>query len=195
LGWFAYDYHGHATLSHGGSLPGFRAQTVLVPKAKLGVVVLGNRNPSFMTEAVAKALVDRFLKLPAKDWNEYSLGLEKKQRAEKGKKEAALAAKRIRDTKPSRDLSAFAGTYHHPGYGKAVISAAGNRLSIQWSSFDLRLEHWHHDTFRNVAPGEYVLEGEFLVFNFEADGRIRGFRWLGQDFARKAKSENPPPKK
>lgn len=187
LGWFAYDYRGHAMLSHGGSLPGLRAQTVIVPKSKLGVVVLGNRNPSYMTEAVAKTIMDRFLNLPNKDWNGYYLGLEKKLRAEKAKKEASIASKRVRNTKPSRELSSFAGVYQHPGYGKAVIAADDDGLLIRWSSFNVRLEHWHHDTFRNVAPGEYVLEGEFLVFNFEADGSIRGFRWLGQDFARAKK--------
>jgi len=40
VGWFVYDPRGHPLLSHGGSLPGYRAQTMLVPSAKLGVVVL-----------------------------------------------------------------------------------------------------------------------------------------------------------
>ena len=87
---------------------------MLVPSAKLGVVVLGNRNPSFMTEAVAKSVVDRFLDLPEKDWNAYYVKLEKKQRAEKDKKEASIKAKRIADTKPSRELKAYAGAYQNP---------------------------------------------------------------------------------
>jgi CubicO group peptidase (beta-lactamase class C family) len=186
LGWFVYDHQGHPILSHGGSLPGYRAQTMLVPSAKLGVVVLGNRNPSFMTEAVAKSIVDRFLELPEKDWNAYYVKLEKKQRAEKDKKEASIKAKRIADTKPSREVKAYAGAYQNPAYGKAVLGAEKDGLSIAWSSFNLPLEHWHHDTFRTVAPGEDVLEGEFLVFTFEADGSIRGFRWLGQEFLRRA---------
>jgi hypothetical protein len=139
-----------------------------------------------MTEAVAKSVVDRFLDLPEKDWNAYYVKLEKKQRAEKDKKEASIKAKRIADTKPSRERKAYAGAYQNPAYGKAVIGAEKDGLSIAWSSFNLPLEHWHHDTFRNVAPGEDVLEGEFLVFTFEADGSIRGFRWLGQEFLRRA---------
>ena len=95
-----------------------------------------------------------------------------------------IKAKRIANTKPSRELTAFVAMYTHPAYGEAKVAASEAGLSIQWSSFHVPLEHWHHDTFRNVAPNEYVLEGEFLVFNFEADGAIRGFRWLGQDFIR-----------
>ena len=55
---------------------------------------------------------------------------------------------------------------------------------MQWSNFQVPLQHWHYDTFRLIAPGEYVLEGEFLVFTFEADGKIRGVRLLGQEFSK-----------
>jgi CubicO group peptidase (beta-lactamase class C family) len=184
LGWFVQDYQGELVLSHGGSLPGFRTATVLVPKYKLGMVVLTNRNPTALPEAVTKSIVDRYLGLPEKEWNACFLKLNKKQRADKDKKEAGIKAKRVADTKPSHELKKYAGTYAHPAYGKAVISAGKDGLSIQWSNFKLPLEHWHYDTFRNVAPGEYVLEGEFLVFNFEADGSVRGMRWLGQEFQR-----------
>lgn len=184
LGWFVQDYHGQRVLSHGGSLPGFRTQTTLVPKAKLGVVVLTNRNPSVLPQALTKAIIDPFLGLPEKDWNAYFLKLEKKQRTDKDKKEAGIKAKRKAGTKPSRELKHYAGTYEHPAYGKATISVERDALSIQWSSFRLPLEHWHYDTFRDVAPGEYVLEGEFLVFTLDADGEVRSARWLGQEFVK-----------
>ena len=185
LGWFVRDYQGHLVLSHGGSLPGFRAQTMLVPKAKLGLVVLSNRNPSYLTEAVGMTIVDRYLGLPVKDWNAHYVKLDKKQRADRIKKESGVKAKRIADTKPSQVLKSYAGTYEHPAYGKAIISTNKDGLSIAWSSFKVPLEHWHHDTFRNIAPGEYVLEGEFLVFNFDTDAGVRSIRWLGQEFMKK----------
>jgi CubicO group peptidase (beta-lactamase class C family) len=190
MGWFVRDYHGQLVLSHGGSLPGFRTQTILVPKAKLGLVVVTNRNPTYLAEAVGMAVVDRFLALPEKDWNAYYVKLDKKQQADRNKKEAGIRAKRIADTNPSRELKAFAGVYEHPAYGKAILRSDKDALSIEWSTFKVPLLHWHHDTFRTVAPGEYVLEGEFLVFSFEADGSVRGMRWLGQDFAKqKAKAK------
>jgi CubicO group peptidase (beta-lactamase class C family) len=184
LGWAAFDYKGNEILSHGGSLTGYRSQTVLVPKAKLGVVALTNRNPSLLTEAVTRAIVDRYLNMPDKDWNGHFLKVEKKVRADKDKKEADTKAKRIAGTKPSREVQTFVGAYDHPAYGKATITTGKDGLSIQWSSFTIPLEHWHHDTFRNIAPQQYVLEGEFLTFNFEHDGAVRGMRWLGQDFVR-----------
>ncbi len=184
LGWIIQDHRGQPMISHGGSLPGFRTLTVLMPKAKLGVVVLTNRNPSFLPEAVTKTVIDRYLGLPEKDWNAHFVKLDKKQLADKDKKEAGIKAKRSADTKPSHDLKAYTGKYEHPAYGKAVISTDKDGLAIQWSTFNLKLEHWNYDTFRNIAPGEYVLEGEFLVFDFETDGKVRSVRWLGQEFLR-----------
>ena len=120
LGWFVFDYQGHPILAHGGSLPGFRTQTVLVPRAKLGIVVMTNRNPSALPEALTKTIMDRYLNLPEKDWNAYFLKQDKKALAEKGKKESAVKAKRVAGTKPSHDLKTYAGTYENPAYGKAV---------------------------------------------------------------------------
>src|ERR1019366_2011156 len=142
LCWYIHDYQGHLVLSHGGSLPGFRALTVLVPKRKLGLVVMTNRNPSYLPEALTKSVVDRYLNLPDKDWNAYFVKLDKKHLADKDKKEAGIKAKRVADTKPSHDLKMYAGSYEHPAYGKAIVSAGKDGLSIQWSTFNLPLKHW-----------------------------------------------------
>jgi CubicO group peptidase (beta-lactamase class C family) len=189
LGWFVLDYQGHPIFTHGGSLPGFRTQTVLVPKAKLGMVVLTNRNPSHLPEALTKAIVDRCLNLPEKDWNAYFLREEKKQFAEKNKKESFITANKVAGTKPSHDLKAYAGSYDHPAYGKATITEGKDGLSMRWGNFNVPLNHWHYDTFRIHAPGEYVMEGEFLVFNFNPDGSVMSIRWLGQEFMKPRKGK------
>src|SRR5262249_13435876 len=40
LGWRVYDYRGHHLIEHAGAVDGFRARIVLVPKKRLGVVIL-----------------------------------------------------------------------------------------------------------------------------------------------------------
>src|SRR5262245_27263919 len=83
LGWFIHDYRGQFACSHGGTLDGFRAQTVLIPDKKLGVVVFGNLTPSTFPEALSKSLVDKMLGLPAEDWNAYYTAEDKKQAADR----------------------------------------------------------------------------------------------------------------
>src|SRR5262249_51611495 len=51
MGWVIQDFRGQLLLSHGGSIDGFRAQVALVPKAKLGMVILSNLGRTSMPEA------------------------------------------------------------------------------------------------------------------------------------------------
>ena len=41
------------------------------------------------------------------------------------------------------------------------------------------------------SAGGYLLEREFLVSATEADGGIRSFRWLGQEFVMKNATKKP----
>ena len=42
LGWHISDYRGRRVLEHGGATDGFRARLFLVPKEKVGLVLLTN---------------------------------------------------------------------------------------------------------------------------------------------------------
>jgi len=44
LGWGMRDYHGYLLLTHGGGMDGMFSTSGFVPEAKLGVVVLTNRD-------------------------------------------------------------------------------------------------------------------------------------------------------
>lgn len=60
LGWaVSYDQYGMTEVKHSGAFStGSRSQILLIPQAKLGVVVLCNAFPSGLPEALSQALVD-----------------------------------------------------------------------------------------------------------------------------------------
>src|SRR5262249_20848375 len=93
LGWFVHDYRGRLAVSHGGTIDGFRTQTLLAPKDRCGVIVMGNLTPSQFPEALTKALLDRLLGLPPEDWTAFYREQEQKQHddqaATQKKREAA----------------------------------------------------------------------------------------------------------
>jgi CubicO group peptidase (beta-lactamase class C family) len=182
LGWIISDYRGHGTVSHGGSADGFRAHAVLVPRARLGIVILTNLGLTPLPDAVKHQLLDLLLGLPARDWNAiYRAQLERAESAAKAGEEKLQAARRT-GTRPAHDLQDYAGAYEHPAYGTATIATADGRLVLHWSSFQLPLEHWHFDTFRT---GEADRVGkEFVVFHTGPDGRVHKLRFLDQDFQR-----------
>lgn len=182
LGWFINDYRGHKLVMHGGTIDGFRASIVLVPKAKLGVAVLANLNGTQMPEAACYNVVDLLLGLPKKDWNAGIAESAKQLEAETNKALMARLAAKKKDTKPSRELAAYVGSYEDAGYGKAEISLEGDALALSWSNFKTRLQHFHFDTF---SPTEPRLLAEQVQFQLGADGEVSGLNFQGVNFKKK----------
>jgi hypothetical protein len=183
LGWRLLDYRGAYLIEHGGAVDGFRAHLTLVPKARMAVVVLCNLGSTEFPAALSRSLLDRMMELKPKDWNAiYSA--ESKRAASSTR----LKPKRHPGTKPSRDLESYTGTYDHPGYGQATVTRKNGSLSLQWSSFDLRLEHFHYETFltqTNDARERSRIGGEPVVFMLNPDGNVARLRFLGQEFRKK----------
>ena len=109
LGWFVHDYRGHFACSHGGTLDGFRAQTVLVPEQKLGVVVFGNLTPSTFPEALTKTLVDNSSTCRPRTGTPSTRRRTARPKPTVLKLSRSATSERKKDTKPSRDLAAYAG--------------------------------------------------------------------------------------
>jgi CubicO group peptidase (beta-lactamase class C family) len=180
LGWRILDYRGRRILEHGGSNDGFRAHIVLVPKEKLGLVVLGNLEETGMVHALGNRLLDELLRLEAKDWHAFFL--EKRARAVQARaaKKKALLGTRKKGTKPSRELSAYGGTYRDRGYGEATVKVEGKELVLAWSSFRVSLEHFHFDTFL----GKLHRQDELVRFELNGDGEVATMYLLGRKFHR-----------
>jgi CubicO group peptidase (beta-lactamase class C family) len=180
LGWTIQDYRGQLLVSHGGSIDGFRAQVALMPKQKFGIAILSNLGRTSLPEAMRNNIVDVLLGLPKKDWNAHYLAQMDKAEATEKAREQKFEAGRKKDTKPSRELSAYTGTYTDPAYGDLKLSLDGDGLLLDWSSFKLRLEHWHYDTF--VTKGDPLVNHKPLVFTLAAEGDVEKVNFLEQEF-------------
>src|SRR5438105_2134525 len=122
MAWRIQDYRGELLISHGGALNGFRTQVDLLPKLHSGFVVMSNLGRGLAVIAMRNALADLLIGKPDRDWNAYYLALEPKARADEETKKREREAKRHRDTKPSHELSAYAGTYSNAAYGPVDVS-------------------------------------------------------------------------
>jgi CubicO group peptidase (beta-lactamase class C family) len=187
LGWQVHDYRGHALWSHTGSTDGFRSCIVLVPRARLGIVLLmnsdGGTGRASMHLAVTHRLLDRLLGLASRDWDDYYAGLVKKERDEQRAREQARLAKRRQGTTPSHPLDAYTGTYQEPAYGKASLTLDKGVLVLRWSGFVGRLEHFHFDTF--TVKTDRPVGGEQVVFDQGEDGSVAAMHFLGVTFQKK----------
>jgi CubicO group peptidase (beta-lactamase class C family) len=176
LGWDLFDYHGKMVVNHGGGYDGFISQTFMVPEENLGVVVLTNNN-NFFPYAMMYHILDLYLAPDvAKDWGAYMLGLKKAQAIGDKEKEAAMVASRVKDTKHSLPLSAYAGTYLDPKYGKVILTYDKKKgLSFQFSPtalFHGTLSHWNYDSFRLTWGEQHMLPKGMMTFWIDAQGKI-----------------------
>lgn len=190
LGWFIHDYRGHFAASHGGTLDGFRAQIMLLPDDKLGVVVFGNLTPSSFPEALSKLLIDKFLDLPPEDWTDFYKGQDRQTEETRVSNEKKREKDRKKDTKPSLDLADYAGTYEEPAYGTAEVAAETDGLKLRWGRLTFKLAHYHFDTFAGtvVGPADQAVHYERQTFDVQfrlrTNGDVEGLKFLDQEFKR-----------
>jgi CubicO group peptidase (beta-lactamase class C family) len=191
LGWMISDYRGHRVVFHGGANDGFRARIVLVPKHKLGFVLLANTDQTPFLEATANVLLDELLGLKAKDWHGFYKKLAAKGRAEAAAKKKRLLASRKANTRPTRELAAYAGPFTDKAYGDLTIEHKDKALRLKWSSFDVKLDHFHYDTFlaRPDRREAARFEGQLLTFTVDRDGNVGAVKMMGQTFRREKKKE------
>ena len=182
LGWRVQDYRGERLVSHGGALNFHRAQVALLPEHRSGVVVLTNINRGYAIIGLRNALLDLLIGGETKDWNAYFLARDRKLDDEAAKSKRENDAKRHRDTRPSRELSAYAGVYSSPGYGDVTITVDGDRLVLSWQRLKAPLAHYHYDTFSLVIPDEDL--DERVTFSLDADGSVEELSLFGESFER-----------
>jgi CubicO group peptidase (beta-lactamase class C family) len=183
MAWRVQDYRGELLISHGGALNGFRTQVDLLPKQHAGFVVMANLGRGLAVIAMRNALADMLLGKPARDWNGYYLALDAKERASAETKKRERDAKRHLDTKPSRELAAYAGTYTNAAYGPSVVTLEGDHLALQYGRLKLPLTHYHFDTFSAVDEEEDI--DEQIVFSLDADGDVKKLTLFGEEFEKK----------
>jgi len=188
LGWHIAKYRGHAIQEHGGAVDGFRARIILVPRKKLGLVVLTNLEDMGIVNAAGNNLLDHLLDLEPKDWSCFFTDEHNKAKAAETER-LRKKLKRVPGTKP-KDLAWYVGTYSEPAYGTLTITKKDGSLWLQWSRFHLRLTHLHYDTF--ITPAKdlrlpVALRSESAVFEMNEDGVIDTLRFLGRILTRDKK--------
>ncbi|KLU62389.1 D-alanyl-D-alanine carboxypeptidase precursor [Peptococcaceae bacterium CEB3] len=177
LGWFTEVYRGYQVVYHGGNIDGFTAMVALVPKEKIGVVILSNQEHSVFPTAGAYTILDTFLGLPKIDWNTILKGkiggLITSMREGTGQG----GADRVPDTKTSHELSAYVGEFEHPAYGIISITSEGDHLYIGYYhalTKPLVLEHYHYDVFSFMFSEATFGESDFPQYfkvHFHSDLR------------------------
>ena len=174
LGWFLMDYRGRHVVNHGGAIDGFRANFTMLPKERIGIIVMSNLGDDNMPEALRYSILDELLGVAdSKDWNAYV-----KSVAGPGPEAAQVEREKNRKpgTKPTLELGTYAGLFQDPAYGVARVSYEAGKLYLDWNGAHNPLEHYHYDTF--------LADQAFVAFQLDAKGVPGSLEYLGQTFRR-----------
>ena len=175
LGLAVTSFRGHRLVIHGGGIDGFISQMSWLPRERIGIVVLTNYSgtgdtpvPTFITYQ----LYDMLLGLPPIDWKGRYARIAAAEEADAASVKQARAAARKTGTMPSHPLLDFAGTYEHPGYGRAVLEATGDGLQLSIDRVRARLRPYHYDVFELVEANVLMPVGPFVRFLTNDKGEV-----------------------
>lgn len=170
MGWMIHPYRGHTVIQHGGNIDGFTAQVGLLPEKNLGVVILSNQNGDLLPGMAMFSLFDKMLDLEPVDWSQRIDSVLKM--IQDGPPKAKDSEIRVPNTHPSHALSAYAGSFAHPGYDNLELRNEGGQLRLHLGNLSENLEHWQYDTFRLKDGNSGVLDGMLIQFENNLMGDV-----------------------
>ena len=185
LGWNTEIYRGEPHLHHDGGSWGVTTVTGLLPRLNIGVAVFANQDNARVAHGLMRTLLDRFMGATSRDWIQEEQANHQRWEARQmaaGPKERP----RVLDTRPSRELTEYAGTYFHPGYGPVTIHLRQNQLIADRTGETAPLSHWHYDVFAASSPDPMNLwapEGHRALLSFMSDptGKISALQISSAD--------------
>lgn len=148
LGWFMKDYYGKMLIYHSGAVDGMVSITAMLPEEHFAVVILTNHDAHNFISGLMYQCLDAQLKLPYKEWNQYFLEADKKDKEEN--RATDLDLQKDINTQPSLPLSSYAGYYFHPHYGQIAIRLQNGELIVSPSAHPNakgKLTQWNGDKF------------------------------------------------
>jgi hypothetical protein len=187
LGWFQEDYRGKMVNFHTGSLDGAVAICGLINDEHFGVYIFANRDHTEMRHALMYKAMDLWVWGDDKnDWSRDMFAMYNGMAQVSRKEMKDFEAKRVADTKPSLPLKDYTGAYASDIYGSADIALTGDSLLTLTfpNSVVVRLSHWHYNTFLGKFANEWNGK-DWLTFNFNAEGKVTGFNFLGLEYGKK----------
>lgn len=172
LGWTIQPYRGHLCIQHSGKINGFSSYATFLPFHKIGIILLCNLESSFLPVTTAHHIYDMLLKLPAIDWEaryaaDFQRGLEGLKCH--NQKILSLRSPGI----PPLELSLYAGTYSHPGYGEACVRLSGGGLCLEHNGFIWKLNHSNFNTFDFDISPSCIEEYQTARFVQGEDGTVK----------------------
>ena len=165
-------YKGNVITKHGGALPGFHSQVMILPYDDIGIITfsIGDQGASLGNTIIGYNLVDRLLGLDQTDWNGRLLSDYSKRKKSNKKARAKVRLDQIKGTSPTHALKDYSGTFTNKVYGDFKIDYNNDSLYFNFRNRTLPLKHYHYNRFETPNDEDF---GKWSInFNISAQGEI-----------------------
>jgi CubicO group peptidase (beta-lactamase class C family) len=167
-GWQMGFHRGERIISHGGSITGFRAHAIMLPNHRAGIVAMINAETP-LAGLLAETMAEFVAGMKPRDYLAEMRGTAPGTRA---------APQQVSGTKPSKQLTEYAGTYFHPAYGNVRVEASGDELQVKFDALSMALKHFHYDTFQtDQGMSRFVLNsrGDVSELHLPLEAAVKPF--------------------
>lgn len=178
MGFMLQDYRGQLVAWGTGGIDGYACSLAVVPKARLGIVVLANVPWTGLPEGIVFWLIDRALGGAHKDWSTLRLSLSLQSRARRADAQRKQVGPRELQTWPLPPPRLI-GRYRNELLGDAVVGAAPHRaagspaLSLRIArSLHAVLEPWRAGVLR-ILPDDPQIDAAACSYSLGPDGQVR----------------------
>lgn len=183
LGVLMADYNGREVFWHTGGAFGFVTNTCFVPEEHLAIAILTNNDDQAFFEALRYQILDAYLGVPFVNRSLQFLAGARSEKEKRLKDVAAWKTQAHAGARPALPLSAFAGSYTNPLYGKIRIVQGAGGLVVRFEhhpDLSATLEYMGGDkflmTYSNPAYG--IFPTPFTI----AGGKVKNVTIKASDF-------------
>lgn len=179
LGWRLANIGGLRVISHTGTLSGYQAYVVLIPKLSLGVVVLNNGSHSGARGSVMQTILKAYLtdaghlrKSRPNEISQENVDWIKTYISYYDEREQAYLARNIQDPTPMAEMSIstddIIGVYEDEWFGRLIITEEDQGIRIhssRMSTLKGSLEPFQDTSFRIIWDNQNAAGDAFMHFS------------------------------
>jgi CubicO group peptidase (beta-lactamase class C family) len=165
-------YKGNVLTKHGGSMPGFHSQVILLPYDDIGIITfsIGDQGASLGNTIIGYNLVERLLDLEQTDWNGRRLADHIKEKELSQKARSQVGFDYIKGTSPTHAIRDYAGVFTNKAYGDFTVEYKKDSLYFNFRNTILPLKQYHYNRFDTPDDEDF---GKWSInFSISPQGEI-----------------------
>jgi len=165
-------YKGNVLTKHGGAMPGFHSQVIILPYDDIGIITfsIGDHGASLGNTIIGYNLVDRLLGLEQTDWNGRRLTDHIKRKESGQKARSQVGFDHIEGSSPTHVITDYVGAFTNEAYGDFNVDYENDSLYFNFRNTTLPLTHYHYNRFDTPNDEDF---GKWSInFSISPQGEI-----------------------